>query len=198
MELEARNKSLAEVKGLNSKLILAVAGLVLVVLLLAIRIVMQSQIVVMQTPGMPAATIIEKAAMDKSGQMATLTTVTAALVQVNPANKDFQKRLLQEFLAPAAYTPISMEIERKAKLLETQRELGSYYFVQRAYTYDPAIDRHFVMGDVHTVNASRDSAVPYVYEYQVHVENYRLWVDQIVVYEGDKPHDSDWIKANKR
>ena len=56
----------------------------------------------------------------------------------------------------------------------------------------------FVYGDVHTVNAARDSAEPYVFEYQVHVENYRLVVDEVVSYAGERTHDSEWLKNNKR
>lgn len=197
MELEARSRSIAEVQKRNRLLIIAVVVLALAVLMLAARVLTQSQIVVMQTPGMPSNAIVERAAMDKGSQMATLTTVTASIVQVNPANRDFQKRVLQNFLAPSAYTPVSMEIDRKVRVLEQQRELGSYYFVLRGYTYDDKLNRHFVLGDVHTVNAAKDSAAPYVYEYAVHVENYRLWVDEVVAYPGERAHDSEWLKASQ-
>jgi conjugal transfer pilus assembly protein TraE len=48
------------------------------------------------------------------------------------------------------------------------------------------------------VNAAKDSAEPYVYEYAIHIENYRLWVDDIKVYPGEKIHNSEWIKANSK
>ena len=198
MELEARSRSIAEVQRRNLVLSWTTAGLVLSVALLAARLVTQSQIVVLQTPGMPSAAVIEKSAMDKSTQMSTLMTVTSSIVQVNPANKEFQLRVLQSYLSPTAYTPVSQEINRRAHQLQIQHELGSYYFVMRSYQYDPALDRHFVLGDVHTVNAAVDSAVAYVYEYRAHIENYRLVVDEVTSYAGDRAHDSDWVKANQR
>jgi conjugal transfer pilus assembly protein TraE len=198
VELDARSRSIAEVQQRNRVLGWVVAGLTLTLLLMSVRLVTQSQIVIQQIPGMPASTVIEKSAMDKGGQMAILATVTATIAQVNPSNKEFMKRLLQVFLSAKAYTPVSQEIDRMVRQLEVQRELGSYYFVQRAYSYDPVLDKHFVIGDVHTVNAAHDSAVSYVYEYRVHVENYRLVVDELIRYEGEKPHDSQWLKANQR
>jgi conjugal transfer pilus assembly protein TraE len=136
--------------------------------------------------------------MDIGGQRALLVAVTSNLAQINPANAEYQKNFLQEFLSPQQYTRLSTEIDAKAKLLADQRELGSYYFVFRRHAYDQKIDRHFVLGEVHTVNAAKDTAEPWVFEYQMHVENYRPVIDDVTSYKGDKAHDSAWLEAQKR
>jgi conjugal transfer pilus assembly protein TraE len=198
VEIRARERSIAEIRATNVKLIWAnVLGMV-VILLLAIKLATQSEIIINQTPGMPEHAVIEKTAMDKGAQKATLSAVTSAIAQVNPANYEYVKPMIQAFLAPAAFTKVSAEIDAKVQKLILQRELGSYYFVQKAYEYDAATDRHFIVGDVHTVNAAKDTAATYVFEYAVHVENYRLVVDEAVSYAGDRPHDGEWLKATKR
>lgn len=197
MELEARSQSIAEVKQRNKHLIWAILGLTVTVVLLASRIATQSAIVVLQTPGMPNAAEIEESAVDKGTQMATLITLTSSIAQVNPANAEFMKRVIQNYLIPEDYTTVSQEIDAKVQLLEKQHELGSYYFVFRSYRYDPVLHRHFVLGDVHTVNAARDTPEPYVFEYRIQVTNYRVWAAKPVVYAGDRPHDSEWLKSNQ-
>jgi hypothetical protein len=167
-------------------------------LILCIKLFLQSEIIVQQTPGMPSGVVIEKSSWDKRAQQATLLAVTNAIASINPANADYQRQLLQVFLAPSAFTRISLEIDDRIKKLTEQRELGSYYFVWRAYDYDSALDRHFVTGDVHTVNAAHDTPEAYVFEYQAHVENYRLVVDTVSSYPGDRPHDSGWIKEHRK
>ena len=198
MEIGARNQSIAEVRAKNTLLIWICGGLTGAVVLLAVKLATQSEIIINQTPGMPDHSVIEKTAMDKGAQHATLSAVTAAIAQVNPANFEYMKALVQVFLAPTAYTRISQEIDAKVQMLIKQHELGSYYFVERAYEYDPTLNKHFVYGDVHTVNAAKDSATPYVFEYAIHVENYRLVVDEAISYAGDRAHNSEWLKSNKR
>lgn len=198
MELNARTQSIAEVRATNKKLIWALLGSSGTILLLALKLATQSEIVINQTPGMPDHAVIERSSMDRGAQHATLSTVTAAISQVNPSNYEYVKPLLQIYLAPAVYTRITQEIDTKVQLLITQHELGSYYFVERSYEYDPALNRHFILGDVHTVNAGKDSAAPYVFEYPIHVENYRLLVDDVVSYPGDRAHNSEWLKSNKK
>ena len=197
MEFEARNLAIAEVKANNRRLTWALLALALLSLALSVKLLTQSEIVVLQTPGMPHNSVVEKSILDKGAQMATLLAVTSAIAQVNPANFEYQLRFLQVYMAPQAYTAISEEIGKKARTLEQQRELGSYYFVARAYDYDLALDRHFVRGDVHTVNAAHDTAAPYVFEYRTHVENYRLLVDEVVTYQGERMHNSEWLRASK-
>ena len=106
--------------------------------------------------------------------------------------------MLAVFLSPQEYTRISTQIDQLAKKLSEQRELGSYYFIWKAYDYDQAIDRFFIRGDVHTVNAAKDTAEAWVFEYQTHVENYRLVVDKVSSYRGEHAHDSAWLKEQKK
>ena len=198
MEFSTRNQSVSELRAVNRKLTLSIVLLAVGLLLALLKLAFQSEIVVMQTPGMPDNAVIEKTALDKGTQKATLTALTAAIAQINPANATYQKEFVQAFLSPTAFTKVSREIDAQVARLTSQRELGSYYFVLHAYEYDPSLDRHFVTGEVHTVNAAHDTAEAYVFEYAVHVENYRMVVDDVTTYPGDKAHDSEWKQANKK
>jgi conjugal transfer pilus assembly protein TraE len=197
MENSNRTRSLQE----SAKIIvwqqMSIAMLVLALIVLVLIVYSQSKIVVLQTPGMPSDAIIQKTSLDKGAQRAVLAAVTSNLAQVNPANIEYQKAFLQAFLAPAAYTKISSEIDTQSKRLLEQRELGSYYFVLKSWEYDTQLDRHFVLGDVHTVNAAKDTAQPYVFEYQMHVENYRPVIDDVKSYAGERAHNSEWMKSQK-
>lgn len=197
MELNARNQSIAEIRASNKKLVWAVLGLTIVVVLMALKLVTQTEIILNQTPGMPSDARLEKSVMDKGAQQATLSAVTSALAQTNPMNAEYNKAFVQVYLSPAAYTKVSRAIDDQVAKLTIQHELGSYYFVQRGFEYDPVIDKSFVYGDQHTVNAARDTPQAYVFEYKSHIENYRLLVDDVTSYAGDKPHDSDWLKSAK-
>ena len=55
-----------------------------------------------------------------------------------------------------------------------------------------------VVGDIHTVNAAKDSTQAYVYEYDLKVDNYRPVVTSIVSYKGDVIHDSIWLENRKK
>ncbi|WP_371765568.1 TraE/TraK family type IV conjugative transfer system protein [Massilia sp.] len=198
MDIATRTSTIGELQTSNKRLMMSNAGLVAALLIAVISIFMQDKIVIRQIPGMPTNAEVRKSSMDVGAQRAILLAVTSNIVQVNPSNAHYQKMFLQAFLAPAVYTKVSMEIDAKAKLLADQRELGSYYFVFREYQYDPKIDKHFVIGEVHTVNAAKDTGEPYVFEYPVHVDNYRLVVDDIVSYKGDKAHNASWLEGQKR
>jgi conjugal transfer pilus assembly protein TraE len=198
MDIQQRGTSIAGLQKTVNFVITSNVGLVAIALILVAVLFSQSKIVILQTPGMPANTAIQKAAMDIGAQRAVLVAVTSNLAQVNPANVEYQKNFLQAFLAPAMYTKLSTEIDAKAKLLTDQRELGSYYFVFRSHEYDPKIDKHFVIGEVHTVNAAKDTGEPYVFEYALHIDNYRPVIDDITSYRGDKAHNAAWLEAQKR
>jgi len=198
MDLISRNQSLSELKNENRILRLIILGVSIALVFISIKHAFQTEIVVMQTPGMPNNTVIEKSNMNKEAQMATLYAVTNNIAQVNPSNSEYLKTFLQAYLAPAAYTRISKEIDNQVAKLLSQRELGSYYFVLRAYDYDAALDKHFVRGDVHVVNAAKDTATPYVFEYAIHVENYRIVVDDVKTYEGEREHNTEWLKNAKK
>lgn len=191
------DKSISELKNERRYLISGLVASSLSILGLVFKLITQSEILTVQTPGMPNNATIQRTSMDKASQFAILNAVTSNLVQINPSNADYQKNFLKSFLAPQVYTKMSLEIDKKVDALVKQRELGSYYFVLKQGTsYDAAIDKFFVIGEVHTVNAAKDTAQTYVFEYITHVENYRLWVDSITTYEGDRPHNAEWLKAN--
>lgn len=198
MELSARNQSITELKSKNNLLIWVIVGLTSVSLLLILKLFFQSEIIVIQTPGMPNNSVIEKSYFDKGAQMATLLAVTNAVSNINPANAEYQKLFLRAFLSPKSYTRIAAEIDYKVEKAKAERELGSYYFIFRRYEYDQKLNRHFVMGELHTVNAARDTAQPYVYEYSAYIDNYRLWVDELLSYPGDVPHNSMWLEGHKK
>lgn len=198
MELAGRNQSITELKKEKRTLLLIILGLTVSLVFISVKHAFQTEIVIQQTPGMPNNSVIEKSSMDKTAQMATLYAVTNNIAQVNPSNAEYIKTFIQVYLAPAAYTRLSKEIDNQVAKLSIQRELGSYYFVLRGYEYDPILDKHFVKGEVHVVNAAKDTATPYVFEYSTHVENYRLVVDDVKSYEGDKEHNSEWLKNAKK
>jgi conjugal transfer pilus assembly protein TraE len=198
MDTIQRGMTIAGLQRIQNYLLYSTAGLAAALLIALICLLTQSKIVILQIPGVPSGSEIQKNSMEIGAQRAILLAVTSNLVQVNPANAEYQKNFLQAFLAPAQYTKISAEIDAKAKMLAEQRELGSYYFVLHRHEYDPKINRHFVLGDVHTVNAAKDTGEPYVFEYTLHVENYRPVIDDVTSYKGDKAHNSGWLEAQKR
>lgn len=198
MDIDQKNRTVAEIKADKNKLMWVIVMLAAALLLVSIKLVFQSDKVILQTPGMPNNSVIEKNAMDKGAQKAVLLAVTSAITQINPTNVEYQKEFVQVFLSPKAYTKVSRDMDATAQKLANQRELGSYYFVMSGYLYDPILDRHYVIGDVHTVNAAKDTAEKWVFEYPMHIENYRPVIDDVLTYPGDKPHGSEWIKANKK
>jgi conjugal transfer pilus assembly protein TraE len=198
MDILTRNATVGGMGKLVDYMLYANVGLVAALLIALTCLFAQSKVLVMLIPGMPSGTEVRKSSMDIGGQRALLLAVTNNIAQVNPANAEYQKNFLQAFLSPQQYTRLSAEIDAKAKQLAEQRELGSYYFVFRRHEYDPKLDRHFVVGDVHTVNAAKDTAAPWVFEYQMHVENYRPVVDDVQTYQGDKAHNTGWQEAQKR
>lgn len=167
MDLPARNESIAELRTNNQRLtwgVLAAGG---AVLLLSYKLVMQSEILHIQTPGMPADAIIARDSFDKGAQLATLNAITNNLAALNPSNAEYQKKFLQLYFAPEAYTKLSTEMEMKVQKMVAERELGSSYFIVKRYEFDPELDKHFVIGEQHTVNAAKDTAEDYVFEYQI-------------------------------
>ncbi len=198
MEMNQRNEAVSELRTRNKHLTYAVLGTVIISFGLMFKLVSQSEIIIVQTPGMPANSIIERTSFDKNAQLATLNAITSNLASINPANAEYQKKFLELYFAPDAYTRLSHEIDLKVEKAKAERELGSSYFVLKRYVYDEQIDKHFIVGEQHTVNAAKDSAEPYIYEYTIHIENYRLWVDDIKAYPGEKIHNSEWIKANSK
>ncbi len=198
MEMNQRNEAVSELRTRNKHLTYATLGAVLISFGLMFKLVSQSEIIIVQTPGMPANSIIERTSFDKNAQLATLNAITSNLASINPANAEYQKKFLELYFSPDSYTRLCHEIDLKVEKAKAERELGSSYFVLKRYIYDEQIDKHFIVGEQHTVNAAKDTAEPYVYEYAIHIENYRLWVDDIKAYPGEKIHNSEWIKANSK
>ncbi len=196
--MNQRNEAVSELRTRNKHLTYATLGAVLISFGLMFKLVSQSEIIIVQTPGMPANSIIERTSFDKNAQLATLNAITSNLASINPANAEYQKKFLELYFSPDSYTRLSHEIDLKVEKAKAERELGSSYFVLKRYIYDEQIDKHFIVGEQHTVNAAKDTAEPYVYEYAIHIENYRLWVDDIKAYPGEKIHNSEWIKANSK
>jgi hypothetical protein len=198
VELNTRNVAVAELKTQNQRLLIGLVATTIAVVGLTYKLIAQSEIVIVQTPGMPANSIIERESFDKGAQMATLNAITTNLGQINPSNAEYQKKFLQLYFSPNAYTRLSSEIDLRVEKMRVERELGSSYFVFKRYEYDGELNKHFVIGEQHTVNAAKDTAEDYVFEYSVHIENYRLWVDEVKTYKGDKARNSEWMKANKK
>ncbi len=198
MDLPARNESIAELRTNNQRLTWGVLAVSAAIMLLSFKLVMQSEILHIQTPGMPADAIIARDSFDKGAQLATLNAITNNLAALNPSNAEYQKKFLQLYFAPEAYTRLSTEMEMKVQKMLIERELGSSYFIVKRYEFDPALNKHFVIGEQHTVNAAKDTAEDYVFEYQIRIENYRLWVEDLKTYRGDRAHNSEWVKGNKK
>lgn len=198
MEFLFREATVAELKSYLNKALLAITSLAILVLVLGIGLVSRSEIVVQRTPGMPADAVIEKTGMDMRSQHAHLSTFTSSLSSINPSNSEYQKNVLMGYASPILYTKLAKEIDQRVAQLTTQHELGSYYWVEKDWKYDPLSEKHFVTGWVHTVNAARDTAEPYTYEYKIHIENYRVIVDSVTSYSGHVVHDAEWIKNQNK
>lgn len=198
MDLPNRNKSVAELRKDNNKLIIAVMCIAIAALLIAAKSFFQSDVVINQVPGMPDGAKIERNGMDAGAMQAYAYAVTNALASINPSNGDSVKKFVQPFLSPACFTKVSQAIDNKVALLSSQHELGSYYFVLRGFEADSKLGRVFVKGELHTVNAAKDTSEPYVFEYPVHFANYQMIFDDVTSYSGDRVHNSTWIQAQQK
>jgi conjugal transfer pilus assembly protein TraE len=70
--------------------------------------------------------------------------------------------------------------------------------VTRAFDMDEKLGRLFVKGDLHTVNAAKDTAEPWIFEYSVSFSNYQMVINDVTSYAGDRVHNSEWIKAQTK
>ncbi|VVE56469.1 hypothetical protein PAQ31011_05108 [Pandoraea aquatica] len=198
MEIATRNKSLAELSRDNRRLTAAVALIAAAMLVLSIKVFFTNEIIVNQVPGMPNGAKIEKSGMDVGAKQAIVVAVTTMLASVNPSNAESIKHFIQPFLSPDAYTKVSKAIDDKVATLRTQRELGSYYFVTRGFDLDEKLGLLFVKGDLHTVNAAKDTSEPWVFEYPVSFSNYQMVITDVVSYPGDRVRNSKWIEAQTK
>jgi hypothetical protein len=198
MDLPNRNKSVAQLRKENGLLIYGILAVAVAVLLLAIKVFFMTEIVVREVPGMPNGAKIEKNGMDVGAERAYAYAVTTALASINPSNGESVKAFVQPFLSPDCFTKVSKAIDDKVATLKAEHELGSYYFVTRGFVSDDKLGRVFVLGDLHTVNAAKDTAEPYVFEYPVHFANYQMTFDDAASYPGDRVHNTQWIQAQKK
>jgi len=198
VEFNLRSQSLNEANNRNQTLILICGGMAIAILLMTVMLFSQSKIVVLQTPGMPSDSVIERTSMDKGAQRAVLQAVTSNMSQTNPANYEYQKLFLQSFLSPEIYSKVSLKIDARVKQMLAERELGSSYFVFKRYSYDANLNKHFVVGEVHTVNAAKDTMNLYTYEYELEINNYRPVITDILIYPGESMHDTQWIANQKK
>ncbi len=198
MDLANRNESVSELKTNNKRLTFALAAVSAALLLVAGKLFFQSEIVLINTPGLPNQAVIQKESFDKASQAATLMAVTTNLASITPANAEYQKRFLQMYFAPEAYTKINQEIDFLVEKMKIERESGSRYFISKRYEYDPALDKHFVVGELHVVNAAKDTYEDHVFEFQIKVENYRVWITDAKSYKGAVARNSEWLKANTK
>ena len=193
MDVKNRNQSVAQLNSRNRLLIVSNSILTLIALIAVTGLFLKEEKVVLNTPGLPHRSVIEKTSLDKASQAATLKELTSALATINPANYQYQMKFVESFFSAENFTTLNEETRLAVEKMARDKEFGSRYFVFTDYQYDPGTNKHFVLGDVHFVNAAKDTAVPHVYEYGLTVENYRPVVVSIDRYEGDRPRNKAWL-----
>jgi conjugal transfer pilus assembly protein TraE len=155
----------------------------------------------MQIPsstGSSGEVMYEKNAINRSSQRAIILATVSAISQINPSNYEFEKVFVQNFLAPEVYSSLSIQIDQQAKKMRDQHELGSYYFDFKEYLYDPLLDKHFVKGEIHTVNAIKNSTQMWIYELSLRVDNYKPIITSLSSYPGSDFHNSNWLEIHNR
>ena len=182
---------------------LKITNSILFVLLVIVTItgLFQNKIVLMQIPsstGSSGEVMYEKNAINRSSQRAIILATVSAISQINPSNYEFEKVFVQNFLAPEVYSSLSIQIDQQAKKMRDQHELGSYYFDFKEYLYDPLLDKHFVKGEIHTVNAIKNSTQMWIYELSLRVDNYKPIITSLSSYPGSDFHNSNWLEIHNR
>lgn len=201
MQLTTYTQSLHDVtKWVNY---LKITNSILFVLLVIVTIMglFQNKIVLMQIPsstGSSGEVMYEKNAINRSSQRAIILATVSAISQINPSNYEFEKVFVQNFLAPEVYSSLSIQIDQQAKKMRDQHELGSYYFDFKEYLYDPLLDKHFVKGEIHTVNAIKNSTQMWIYELSLRVDNYKPIITSLSSYPGSDFHNSNWLEIHNR
>lgn len=201
MKVETREQVVSSLLKRNTVLTWSLGAAMVVIVLLAMRVTFMSEIIHENVPGMPDGAKIWKNGMDEGAIKAIALAVASNLASVNPSNQESVKSFVQPFLSADAYTVVSQQIDAKAALLAAQHELGSYYFVlgPHGFQYDDKLKRIYVSGDVHTVNAAKDTGEPWVFEFPVHFAQYRMFIDAgLTAYPGNKIHNSEWIQAQTK
>jgi hypothetical protein len=188
MEFKHSLNSIAELKEWQSFLKKLVLGLLVLVLTETVFIFNQSKIIVIKTPGIAGEAWSQNSALDRISQKSIILSTVSAMTQI--------KRFIQTFLSPSLYTEISLQMDIRVKKMQEQRELGSMYFEFKEYEFDPELNKHFVKGEVHTVNVAKNTAQMWVYELQMEVENYLPLITSLQAYPGDEFHDALWMSRH--
>ena len=201
MQLTTYTQSLHDVTKWVNYLKITNSILFVVLVIVTIMGLFQNKIVLMQIPsstGSSGEVMYEKNAINRSSQRAIILATVSAISQINPSNYEFEKVFVQNFLAPEVYSSLSIQIDQQAKKMRDQHELGSYYFDFKEYLYDPLLDKHFVKGEIHTVNAIKNSTQMWIYELSLRVDNYKPIITSLSSYPGSDFHNSNWLEIHNR
>jgi len=201
MQLHLHARSISELSDWVKYLSLSNAALLFLSISLAIMHFTENKIVIVQVPnggGSVVESKYQKYSIDRGSQKAIILAKINAISQINTVNFTFQKEFVQNFLAPEVFTNISNQIDINIRKMTDQRELGSFYFDFKEYQYDPNLDRHFIKGEIHTVNSVKNTSQPWVYEVSMKVENYRPLITSLTSYQGNDFHNSTWIESHSR
>jgi len=201
MQLHLHARSISELSDWVKYLSLCNAALLFLSISLAIMHFTENKIVIVQVPnggGSVVESKYQKYSIDRGSQKAIILATINAISQINTVNFTFQKEFVQNFLAPEVFTNISNQIDINIRKMTDQRELGSFYFDFKEYQYDPNLDRHFIKGEIHTVNSVKNTSQPWVYEVSMKVENYRPLITSLTSYQGNDFHNSTWIESHSR
>jgi conjugal transfer pilus assembly protein TraE len=201
MQLHLHARSISELSDWVKYLSLSNAALLFLSISLAIMHFTENKIVIVQVPnggGSVVESKYQKYSIDRGSQKAIILATINAISQINTVNFTFQKEFVQNFLAPEVFTNISNQIDINIRKMTDQRELGSFYFDFKEYQYDPNLDRHFIKGEIHTVNSVKNTSQPWVYEVSMKVENYRPLITSLTSYQGNDFHNSTWIESHSR
>jgi|APCry1669193181_1035450.scaffolds.fasta_scaffold00485_21 conjugal transfer pilus assembly protein TraE len=201
MELKQHTKTINEMMTWVKYLRISNIFLLAIISLLILYLVFQNKIVVVQIPG-GGGSLIEstygKQTLDSGSQKAIILATVNAISQINSINYSYEKIFIQSFLAPEVFTNISNQIDFQVKRMTEQHELGSFYFEFKEYMFDPILNKHFVKGDIHTVNVVKNTSQSWVYEITMRVENYRPLITVLETYSGNEFHDSLWLENQKK
>ena len=188
--------SIGQLQKRNHHLTIATLALSFLVTCLMVVITLRSDVIIIETPGQPSSEVIEKSSFDQRRQEALFFDITKTFVGINPSNYLYQEKKLEPYFFKKDFKNIERSITTRVDQLVAAKELGSYYFIPAKYVFDPITKKHFVTGDLHTVNVAKDTSQPWVVEYMAEFDSYHLWIKDMAMYEGKNIHDAEYEKAN--
>ena len=201
MELKQHYKTVQELTLWVSYLIKTNLFLFVIIFLLVTYLFLQHKIVLIQIPGSggdQGQVTYTNGVVELTSQKAIVLATVNAISQINSANYQYEKIFIQSFLSPEIFTSVSSQIDAQVKKMLDQHELGSFYFEFKDYFYDPVLNLHFVKGDIHTVNAIKNTSQSWIYELSMHVDNYRPLITSMSTYPGIEFHNSSWIEKQSK